>query len=286
MKGVCLKNHFSLTSSVEVNEIASPLSRNLSLDYFSYIKIFKEDASRSLLTNHPYWIEHFYKKAFYKNNIVSRAEFAQQNSTYYLWSDVITAAPFQDGKDFFSIKSGITIIKCEDKLTHIYCFGSSKELMDCFYLRNMDLLNRFMVYFLDKASLLINTANKNKIVLPTSDCTEITDHYLKSVLSEKEYSDFVESTRVKRFFLDGVYANNSEGAYLTHKEVSCLYYLILGKTAKEIGRELNISNRTVEVHVEHIKKKLGFARVSVLVNALNKVEINNIIKCYLDNAES
>ena len=43
---------------------------------------------------------------------------------------------------------------------------------------------------------------------------------------------------------------------LSKREVECLHYLIKGKAAKEIARELEISPRTVELHISHIKEKI------------------------------
>ncbi len=43
---------------------------------------------------------------------------------------------------------------------------------------------------------------------------------------------------------------------LSKREVECLHFLIKGKAAKEIARELAISPRTVELHISHIKDKM------------------------------
>lgn len=44
---------------------------------------------------------------------------------------------------------------------------------------------------------------------------------------------------------------------LTKRESQCFYYLLRGKSAKEIAKILNIVNRTVESHTRNIKSKLG-----------------------------
>src|SRR3989338_8040869 len=45
--------------------------------------------------------------------------------------------------------------------------------------------------------------------------------------------------------------------YLTVREYECVDYLIRGKTAEEIAIILNISKRTVETHVQNIKRKMN-----------------------------
>lgn len=47
---------------------------------------------------------------------------------------------------------------------------------------------------------------------------------------------------------------------LTQRERDCLQQVVLGKTAKEIGDELQISYRTVENHMIKIKNKLRSKR--------------------------
>lgn len=44
---------------------------------------------------------------------------------------------------------------------------------------------------------------------------------------------------------------------LTRRELEILRHVLLGKTSKQIGRELGISHRTVEVHRAHALRKLG-----------------------------
>ncbi len=44
---------------------------------------------------------------------------------------------------------------------------------------------------------------------------------------------------------------------LTAREQECLTYLIAGKSAKQTGAILNISQRTVEFHLDNVKVKVG-----------------------------
>jgi DNA-binding CsgD family transcriptional regulator len=44
---------------------------------------------------------------------------------------------------------------------------------------------------------------------------------------------------------------------LTNRERQCIEYLLIGKTAKETAKILNLSHRTIEYYFENIKNKLG-----------------------------
>lgn len=51
--------------------------------------------------------------------------------------------------------------------------------------------------------------------------------------------------------------NPFEKFNLSKREEECLYFLIRGKSSKEIGRILNLSPRTVEHYIDNIKGKFG-----------------------------
>jgi len=52
---------------------------------------------------------------------------------------------------------------------------------------------------------------------------------------------------------------------LTEREGHCLFYLVRGKTAKEISEKLNLSRRTVEQYTESIKIKFNCSKKSDLI---------------------
>src|SRR5205814_689580 len=54
--------------------------------------------------------------------------------------------------------------------------------------------------------------------------------------------------------------------YLTSRQSECLFFIIRGKTSKEISQLLNISMRTVEDHTDHLKNKFNCKTKSVLID--------------------
>jgi DNA-binding CsgD family transcriptional regulator len=59
---------------------------------------------------------------------------------------------------------------------------------------------------------------------------------------------------------------NKVNYQLTSRQIECLYFLAKGMTAKQIGRELNISQRTIEHYLENLKNKLGCHSKYDLIN--------------------
>ncbi len=59
--------------------------------------------------------------------------------------------------------------------------------------------------------------------------------------------------------------DESESVYLSLREKQCLDEWVLGKTSKEIGRQLGISYRTVEIYINNLKEKLNIRSRSALM---------------------
>lgn len=59
-------------------------------------------------------------------------------------------------------------------------------------------------------------------------------------------------------------------SYLSKRESQCLHYYVQGKTAKEIGKALQLSPRTVENYIQNIKTKLNIWTKAELIHFYNQ----------------
>ncbi len=62
----------------------------------------------------------------------------------------------------------------------------------------------------------------------------------------------------------------SDISYLTKRELETCHYLKLGYSAKQIGKLMSLSNRTIENYTDNIKKKLACHNKYALTALLNK----------------
>jgi DNA-binding CsgD family transcriptional regulator len=63
-------------------------------------------------------------------------------------------------------------------------------------------------------------------------------------------------------------------AELTLREAQTLYYLLSGYSSKMIAKNLDISTRTVEIHIANIRKKTAtHSRLDLLSQIINADEI-------------
>ena len=63
---------------------------------------------------------------------------------------------------------------------------------------------------------------------------------------------FFDETIVNKYFL----FEDRKDLYLTKKQAECSAYMVFGATAKECAKELNLSHRTVEEHIQEVKSKI------------------------------
>lgn len=253
MNGINLANNFAITSSNLIKEVCDPLLNQIGITYFNYIKIHNQDCSRELLTNNPDWIEHFYKHELYNTLGAIDVEHLLPKG-FILWSEVDEKEPayFQQ-REYFNIDNGITFVVKRKDTTLLYIFGSTREnhAINNFYVCNIDLLQRFIHYFTDRAHHLIQEVAQNRIYLPEPQ--KINPARVNNInVSEQMRKDFLNQTTVSRYYL----LNESDDLYLTPKQAECASLFIKGLTAKQIAIRMGISNRTVEGQLQDIKSKI------------------------------
>ncbi|HQW57916.1 MAG TPA: helix-turn-helix domain-containing protein [Gammaproteobacteria bacterium] len=66
---------------------------------------------------------------------------------------------------------------------------------------------------------------------------------------------------------------NLKNIDFSNKEASCIYFYLQGMNAREIGKKMFISTRTVEDHIKHIKQKLFVNSRSEFYLAMKKVNL-------------
>lgn len=60
---------------------------------------------------------------------------------------------------------------------------------------------------------------------------------------------------------------NLSSVHLSNREFQCLLLSIRGKSARLVGIEIGISQRTVEEYLNNIKYKMGVKRKGEMINA-------------------
>ena len=246
----------------ELRLICEPLFTKTGISYFDYARVYYDGKSFILSTDLNY-VNYFVNHEAYKNTPPPLITPGQ-----HLWQGYIDLDFLQDVRVEFNYDNGITIIKKNLTYEEIYNFASASKNRHVLnlYLNQFDLLDRFLSFFRDKAKKLIEDAIRKPIV------TINTDSFNQVSQFDHQYLDLYE------FFNDNTIQPDdkplSQNSFrFTKKESECLVHLIKGHSAKMIARDLNISYRTVEVHIDNLRKKTGSRN---RVELLNKVRLKTL----------
>lgn len=241
-----LEKHLALSASELVKSICWPL-RKLGITYFLYIKRFA-DGSQIEMTNIGDFTGCYYKNRYYLLDPFGNTKKLFDNGVF-LWNTLDCQPIHQAIKEDFGVDHGLVTVYKHSDSNEFFHFGTCSgacEFSDL-YLNHFELFTRFIFYFKDKTKKLRKQLEENRIILPDKSGL---DNVINSGTGLFDRDTFVSLTPI-----DTCYINDD--VYLTKREIECLKLHLTGKTAIEIARVLFISTRTVEVHLENIKRKLA-----------------------------
>jgi LuxR family transcriptional regulator, quorum-sensing system regulator SolR len=248
-KGIDLSKNIAITSSAEVKEICSPLEKYFSITYFNYVKLFK-NSSRFVLTSGPEFTQRYYvDESLYSTAAVLNMEQLKAPSVH-LFCEFQDQPSYIVSRNEFNIDNGITIIQPSPcgKETELFYFATKRENYRNIYLynTNLDVFNRFIVYFKEKAHNLIKRAERERfyITVPPAD---------KILFENEKYNrtKFYMETNVNKLHLN----LDSKKITLSKREIDCFRLSLQNNTAKEIARILKLSPRTIESYLDNLKIK-------------------------------
>ena len=241
-------NHVTLNSTQEMQAMRLPLKR-LHIDFFSYTRFYLDGTSISLLT-HTDWYQFFLKQ-----EVPGCINVFNLETGCNLWSELFPEQAVADAKSQFGIDNGIHFSYRHESYVEAISFASKVNDRNAmgFFIANIDLLEKFIVYFREKASKLIQKALGEKIVIPKI-MRGYEDIHTGYRLSHQD--------RIK-FLTEIGYEDINR---LSDREYECLECLAHGMSAKHSAKALNISPRTVETHINNIKNKFSCASKLDLLN--------------------
>lgn len=250
--------------SKELADICHPLC-SLNVSHFTYIRNFR-DGTQINLSNQPKWIDDYYNLELYKTSLYDNL--TKDMSKFSLWplnKETSTLKVYQHGKISYNSHYGITFSQTCENEKELYFFSSSIDNPNIleFYLNNLDLLQYFIFYFKEKAEFLLEKAFFSKIKLCRQSHCSI--HHREHLSFNRQLrKEFLEKTVCHRIII----SNHPQKNILSKKELDCINYFIQGKTAKQTGETLHLSQRTVESHLENARSKLSCKTKIELVSHL------------------
>jgi LuxR family quorum-sensing system transcriptional regulator SolR len=244
----------------QVAKICNPLN-TLDIVYFHYIKSF-HDGSRISLCNHADWVQHYYTNRYYLTPSIDKDPRKNITANFF-WNDLGSTKPFDTLREKFDIANGITLVKKTKNSCSFYYFGgrADKKSILSFFLNNLNVLERFILYFMDKGSNIIDVADKNRIVLPFSQQQDKSSNVISSM---DNIRNFIDQTPIKRYW----FSDENKDIYFSPRQMACIIGLLEGKSAKGISEQLDLSIRTIENYIEQLKIKLNCSRKEEVIYKL------------------
>jgi len=263
------EHHYSRKVVGDVSAICAPL-KELGITHFMHGRFFKT-GSTFCLTNH--WESYFNhcKKEYIISPPISKKVVSKKFFYIPTFSrDSHFNAAAYDWQNLFNIGQPIYFIENEADHSDLFVFGTTPDNVDIinFYLGNIEILERFKLYFKSEAKKLIEKSNQNRVWLPGAMSANI---LAAKNIQEREIfkKNILKQLEIKHYIIPGM--NNQS---LTRRELDTIRQFTNGCTTKEAAKNLDLSPRTVESYLSNIKHKLGLTKKSDIIRLLSDIDQN------------
>lgn len=233
-----------------IKRLAAPLQQHIGASYFCY-QFVSHEGNWFTLGNNPDWLQYCAENKFYKHDpsLVRPERYVSSvclpaNHQHQAFQETLVGKAITQ----FNINHALALIEPNSHGCEYYFFAapsSNTNMLECYMNYLTILRNEFTHYVQDNIRPIYEHCLAHSVNLQELSPAEFnsTDNVLTTCDTLHEEADFLKAIKC--------------GGLLTERENECLRLYLQGYTAKESARKLAISHRTIEVHFESIKNKLG-----------------------------
>jgi DNA-binding CsgD family transcriptional regulator len=251
---------FAIKVANDMQKIATPLRKNFNITYFGYLKAYL-DGTHFVLSTSPEWLACFYDH-FYAHGVAHK-NIDAYHSGYFLWSEFSDQTTVSVMQNHFNFAQGISIIKKQEDCCETFSFATSANNASIknWYLNNIDLLEKFILYFKEQAhDILLLSERKDRFLLP-----------IVLPASPNEIYVTIPDNTARQNFLNEINGVSSCLDLLSKQQKECLRYLVKGMSTKKIAQMLQLSPRTVEHYLDAVKTKFRCGSQMELIDKVFKL---------------
>lgn len=229
-----------LLATHKISKIAAPLFKATGLNFFSYARDFDTNKSFSLQTDIEMYLAWYDTKSPYCSSVIPNGIYTAES---------IQNAQLQSRAKELNYSNTIHIFRKNADYSEIITFAAPSNSMNVmqFYVNNMGLFNRFLMYFKDKATDLIAEATRDPIIVPDF-MLQPTNPFIANL----DRATFDEETRVSTFYFEDDF-----GVKLSKRELECLNYYIKGLSTSQIATLMNVKKITADTFMKNVKHKFN-----------------------------
>lgn len=247
-----MSNNFIYQTSKEMQDIALPLQKYFDINFFGYIKAYKDSTNIVALTTSQTWAEWFTMNIHncHLGNI------AKQNIKISLWKNMPDQTIYNIMHYDFNISHGIRFFYEYENHIELFSYATSRNNRSIltWYLNNVDILEKFIVHFKHSGKDLIKLCEKKQLQFSenTSKNKESYDGENILINNKNEFLKEISNNTISIFCKD-------------NQQMRCVKLLAEGLMIKEIANQLDLSPKTVEHYLSNVRKLVGAKNSKSLV---------------------
>lgn len=261
--------------SDQIQKTTRPLRDHFGISGFFYVRLQSEGCV--ILTDRPDWFEYYAANRLYLNdpylNCLHKMKLGFSFFTDHMpedWNKRLSS-----WEEIFHLSPGLVYLQKQKNSVEFFEFAghARKKDWNSFFLSNIPMMKSFCLYFKSKVANVISTIQESGI--PFS-CLANSGSF--------EYQLFespATKPNISKFLADIGHKHDVQMAdSLSSRERNCLIHLVQGKTAKQIGNDLDLSHRTVESYLENIKNKFTCLTKQELISIAKRLGDLGLFELY------
>ena len=259
-----------------VQQLVKPMLKSLTANGFTFMRIY-EDGTRIFLSDSAAWVKYFVDNNFFRISGYKKFTYIPKFTLWKHWpkEDLEFQQFMNDAKATFSHDNCLNIIQVRDNFLNSFCFRAheNNDQINNVFINNIEPIERFVEDFLLQANDIIVRLELSKILIDEKKIiinNSLKENYanissIKTAVTHENQLLILDETGKKKLSL---------------RESECIILRYRGLTNKLIAQKLNISQRTVEQHIENIKNKTSMYNIPNILNYILRFNKNRYIISY------
>lgn len=246
-----------------IDEMLCLLSNDFPINFIGYLRIYPNGKALAF-SNNLKWQKYFFETVDGNSKSFEKATLwvhSKKSPYVYIWPENL-ADKTLGALHAHNIWNGMSIYRHAGEYIDSWSFAGNtqEDMLYTLFIKYTDMFEKFIKYVEKKYSFLFA---KQDSILFNFSAKGFSEEYAGKHYSKDYLKNFMSQSPFYKTFLP----KGGPHVSLSRRENEVLNFLPLAMTTKEIARELDISPRTVESHLQNIKFKLGCYRKSELVRS-------------------